>query len=268
MAKLYGIGAAIVIVGAMFKIMHWPGAGLMLVIGLSTEAVIFLFSAFEPLHEDPKWELVYPELALAHDDDFDLYAYMDEKGETGKTRGKESSTTGITEQFDHLLQEAQIDAELLNRLGDGIRTLSDNAQGLKSASGAITATDAYTESLEQASSQVRSLSDRYEKVSESLLGITSSAEQETHSVGEQLQQVSTNLSSLNNVYELQLKDAASHLESTEKFQSQITEMMGNLTDSIEDTKLYKENIATLSKNLIDLNQVYGNMLNAMTIKAD
>ena len=71
MAKLYGIGAAIVIMGALFKIMHWPFAGPMLVVGLSTEAVIFLFSAFEPIHEDPNWELVYPELALAHDEDFD-----------------------------------------------------------------------------------------------------------------------------------------------------------------------------------------------------
>jgi gliding motility-associated protein GldL len=79
MAKLYGIGAAVVIMGALFKIMHWPFAGPMLVVGLSVEAVIFFFSAFEPLHEDPKWELVYPELALAHDEEFDLHAYIDEK---------------------------------------------------------------------------------------------------------------------------------------------------------------------------------------------
>ena len=66
MAKLYGFGAAIVIVGAMFKIMHWPGAGPMLVVGLSTEAVIFFFSAFEPPHEEVDWSLVYPELAGMH----------------------------------------------------------------------------------------------------------------------------------------------------------------------------------------------------------
>src|SRR5512137_845716 len=63
MAKLYGIGAAVVIVGALFKIMHWPGAGPMLTVGLSTEAIIFFFSAFEPLHEELDWTLVYPELA-------------------------------------------------------------------------------------------------------------------------------------------------------------------------------------------------------------
>jgi gliding motility-associated protein GldL len=270
MAKLYGIGAAVVILGALFKIMHWPGAGPMLVVGLLTEAVIFFFSAFEPLHEDPKWELVYPELALAHDEDFDLHAYLDEKGESGLSHhggGGGGSVTGITEKFDSLLEEAKIDAELLNRLGDGIRTLSENAEGLKAVSGAAAATDSYVSSLESASTKVATLSETYDRASESLLGLTSGAE-EGASFGEQLQKVSTNLSALNNVYELQLKGSSQHLESTEKFQSQVTEMMENLSDSIEDTKLYKENMAMLSKNLTDLNQVYGNMLKAMTISRD
>ena len=267
MAKLYGLGAAVVIVGAMFKIMHWPGAGIMLVAGLSTEAVIFFFSAFEPLHEDPKWELVYPELALAHDEDFDLHAYIDEKGESGAHGGGGASGTGITEQFDNLLEEAKIDAELLNRLGDGIRSLSENAEGLKAVSGAAAATDSYVASLEGASEQVKNLSSTYEKASESLLGLTSSTE-EGNTFGEQLQKVSTNLAALNNVYELQLKGSSQHLEATEKFQSQVTEMMQNLSDSVEDTRLYKENMAMLTKNLTDLNQVYGNMLKAMTITRD
>ncbi|MEZ4923307.1 MAG: gliding motility protein GldL [Crocinitomicaceae bacterium] len=268
MAKLYGIGAAIVIVGAMFKIMHWPGAGAMLVGGLSTEAVIFFFSAFEPLHEDPKWELVYPELALAHDEDFDLHAYIDEKGESGAHHGGGGgSATGITEKFDSLLEEAKIDADLLNRLGDGIRTLSDNAEGLKAVSGAAAATDSYVASLESASQQVKTLSNTYERASESLLGLTSGAE-EGASFGEQLQKVSSNLAALNNVYELQLKGSSDHLEATEKFQSQVKDMMQNLSDSVEDTRLYRENMAMLSKNLTDLNQVYGNMLKAMTITRD
>lgn len=264
MAKLYGIGAAVVIVGAMFKIMHWPGAGAMLVGGLSTEAVIFFFSAFEPLHEDPKWELVYPELALAHDEEFDLHAYIDEKGASSGHGGGGGSVTGITEKFDSLLEEAKIDADLLNRLGDGIRTLSDNAEGLKAVSGAAAATDSYVASLEGASVQVKNLSATYEKASESLLGLTSSTE-EGASFGEQLQKVSANLAALNNVYELQLKGSSAHLESTEKFQAGVLEMMENLNASIDDTRMYRENMAMLSRNLTDLNQVYGNMLKAMTI---
>jgi gliding motility-associated protein GldL len=265
MAKLYGIGAAVVIIGALFKIMHWKGADLALIAGLSTEAVIFFFSAFEPLHEDPKWELVYPELALAHDEDFDLHAYIDEKGESNVGGG--GNKVSVSEQFDNLLEEAKIDSELLGRLGDGMRSLSDNVNGLNDVSGAVAATDGYVASLESASEQVKGLSNTYEKASESLLGLTAGAE-DGASFGEQLQKVSSNLAALNNVYELQLKGSSEHLEATEKFQGAVLNMMQNLNDSVEDTRIYKENMAMLSKNLTDLNQVYGNMLKAMTITRD
>jgi len=256
MAKLYGIGAAIVIMGALFKIMHWPFAGPMLVVGLSTEAVIFLFSAFEPIHEDPNWELVYPELALGHSDELDHDALA------ASSRGGKG--TGITDQLDKMLEEAKIDGELLTRLGDGMRTLGDNAAQLKGITTAAAATDSYVDSLQAASDKVSKLSDSYEKASMAISGMTSSTE-EGASFGEQMSKVSKNLSALNNVYELQLKGSSAHLEATEKFQGQVTDMMKNLSDSVEDTRLYKENMSMLSKNLTDLNSVYGNMLKAMTI---
>ena len=249
MAKLYGLGAAVVILGAMFKIMHWPGAGPMLVVGLSTEAVIFAFSAFEPIHEDPNWELVYPELALGHGDD----ALISGKPEK------------MTDQLDKMLEEAKIDGELLERLGDGMRTLGDNASQLKGITSAVSATDSYVDSLQAASDKVSTLSEAYEKASVSISGMTSS-HAEGESFGEQMQKVSKNLSALNNVYELQLKGSSAHLEATEKFQGQVSNMMQNLSDSVEDTRLYKENMSMLSKNLTDLNAVYGNMLKAMTIQ--
>ena len=252
MSKLYGFGAAIVIIGAMFKIMHWPGAGAMLVIGLSTEALIFIFSAFEPIHEDPNWELVYPELALGHDDEFDPESLPSKKSES------------VTEELDNMLSEAQIDSELLTRLGDGMRALSENANQLKDSSSAAVATEGYVQSLQAASDKVSQLSESYEKASVAISGMTSSQE-EGQSFGEQMQKVSKNLAALNNVYELQLKGSSAHLEATEKFQAQVTDMMQNLSDSVEDTRLYKENMSMLSKNLTDLNNVYGNMLKAMTI---
>ena len=67
MAKLYGWGAAVVICGALFKILHWPGANIMLMVGMFTETIIFFFSAFEPLHVEYNWALVYPELAIAEE---------------------------------------------------------------------------------------------------------------------------------------------------------------------------------------------------------
>src|SRR5680860_155040 len=87
MGLLYGLGASVVIIGALFKIMHWPFAGPMLVIGLSTEAVIFAFSAFEPQHLALDWTLVYPELA-------GLY---DEEGNTIEKKGT------VVEQLDTML---------------------------------------------------------------------------------------------------------------------------------------------------------------------
>lgn len=258
MAKLYGFGAAVVIVGALFKIQHWPGASLMLIIGLGTEALIFVFSAFEPIHEDPNWELVYPELALGHSDDLDHDALPVAKGRN--TGGG----TGITDQIDKMLEEAKIDGELIGRLGDGMRKLGDNAAQLTSVTTAAAATDSYVNSLQAASEKVSSLSDAYERASVSISGMTSTT-QEGKSFGEQMQKVSKNLAALNNVYELQLKGSTQHLEATEKFQSQVTDMLQNLSASVEDTRLYKENMAMLSKNLTDLNTVYGNMLKAMTI---
>lgn len=258
MAKLYGIGAAVVIVGALFKIQHWPGAGIMLTVGLLTEAVIFIFSAFEPIHEDPNWELVYPELALGHSDDLDHDALPAAKG------GRNAGGSGVTDQLDKLLEEAKIDSELIGRLGDGMRRLGDNAAQLTSVTTAAAATDSYVNSLQAASQKVSSLSDAYERASVSISGLTSTT-QEGESFGEQMQKVSKNLAALNNVYELQLKGSTQHLEATEKFQSQVTDMLQNLSASVEDTRLYKENMALLSKNLTDLNTVYGNMLKAMTI---
>jgi gliding motility-associated protein GldL len=256
MAKLYGWGAAIVIVGALFKIQHWPFAGPMLIVGLGTEAFIFFMSAFEPIHEDPNWELVYPELALGHSDDLDHAAIP---AKAGGGRG-----TGITDQLDKMLEEAKIDGALLERLGDGMRTLGDNAAQLKGVTSAAAATDGYVNSLQAASERVATLSEAYEKASVAISGMTSS-QAEGQSFGEQMQKVSKNLSALNNVYELQLKGSSAHLEATEKFQSQVSDMMKNLSDSVEDTRLYKENMSMLSKNLTDLNTVYGNMLKAMTI---
>jgi gliding motility-associated protein GldL len=259
MAKLYGFGAAVVIVGAMFKIMHWPGAGPMLVVGLSTEAIIFIFSAFEPIHEEPNWELVYPELALGHDENLEHDALP--------ARSSHRRGSSLTEELDKMLEEAKIDSQLLERLGDGMRALSDNAAQLKGLTSAAVATDSYVQSLSSASEQVQKLSQSYERASESLMGLTSTSK-EGESFGEQMQKVSKNLAALNNIYELQLKGSSQHLEATEKFQSQITDMMKNLSDSLQDTRLYKENMAMLAKNLSSLNQIYGNMLKAMTITRD
>ena len=260
MKFVYGWGGAIVIIGAMFKIQHWPGATVMLIGGLGIEACIFILSAFEPLHEDVNWELVYPELALGNSDALD-HEHEEHAPQISHSKANNSS---VTEHLDKMLEEAHIDSELLTRLGDGMRALGENAAQLQVISSAAAATDSYVSSLQAASDKVSNLSEAYERASVSISGMTSSTA-EGESFGEQMQKVSKNLAALNNVYELQLKGSSAHLETTEKFQSQVTEMMKNLSDSTEDTRRYKENMAMLSSNLTDLNTVYGNMLKAMSI---
>ena len=235
MAKMYGIGAAIVIVGAMFKINHYPGASEMLVIGLSTEAIIFFFSAFEPPHEDPDWSLVYPELATPAD------------GPKPPTR-----------QLDDMLAKANIDEELINNLGEGMRHLGEQASKMGKAADVGAAAQNYSDSLEEATNHVKSLSGTYTQVSESLNGLKDASEM-GETVGAAMQQMSDNLGSLNEMYSGQLKQ----LETNSQLYSSMGELVQNLSDSVEDTKAYKENIADLAKNLSSLNTVYANMLNAM-----
>lgn len=271
MAKLYGFGAAVVIVGALFKIMHWPGAGIMLTIGLSVEAVIFFFSAFEPPHEEVDWSLVYPELAGMHGE---TVAEHHEEDKLEENKGT------ITEQLDNMLEEAKIGPELIASLGSGLRNLSEHTSKLNDISDASVATNEYVESVKSASKSVNNLSQTYHKATESItnsaddlsqsyakasqsLGSLSISNQESDTYNEQMQKISKNLAALNAAYELELQGSNSHLNATNKMYDSMEELMKNLNASIDDTKKYKDEIKQLSNNLTALNTVYGNMLTAM-----
>jgi gliding motility-associated protein GldL len=275
MAKLYGLGAAIVIVGAMFKIMHWPGAGPMLVFGLTVEAIIFFFSAFEPLHEEIDWSLVYPELSGMHGEEG--HGHEEEIEEEVVTM---PAGNGISQQLDAMLKDANIGPELIESLGTGLRTLGDQAAKLNDLTDASVVTEQYSTSVKAAAQNidtlsssykqaneslnrnVESLSSSYTKAADALQSITISNE-DSNNFGVQLSNASVNLSALNASYELQLQSSDVHLKSASKFYAGINELMGSLDASVEDTRKYKEEIAKLSTNLASLNTVYGNMLTAM-----
>lgn len=254
MAKLYGFGAAIVIVGALFKIQHWPGAGPMLVVGLGTEAVIFFFSAFEPIHEEVDWSLVYPELAGMHTEEGDK-----------KDELPEEEKLSITEQLDNMLEEAKIGPELIASLGEGMKNLSTQATKISDITEASVATNEYVNSVRSASKSVDQLSSSYAKASESLMGLSLTNE-DGQSFGDQLHKVSKNLSALNAVYELQLKGSEEHLKATNKMYESIESVMSNLSATVADTAKYKQEINVLATNLENLNTVYGNMLTAMNVR--
>lgn len=254
MGMIYGIGASIVIVGALFKILHWKGANEMLMVGLLTEAGIFFISAFEKPHEEPDWSLVYPELAGMHDDG-------DKKNKKSGSNKKDS----VTQELDKMLEEAKVGPELIESLGNSLRVLSENTSKLADITDASVATDEYVSNIKNASKSVEVLSQSYIKASESLTGLSMSNEDGV-TYGEQLQKVSKNLAELNSIYELQLSSAAQHTKATSQLYEGLEMMLKNLNDSIADTQRYKEEIAQLSSNLSSLNTIYGNMLNAMSYR--
>ena len=255
MGYLYGWGASIVIVGAMFKIQHWPGAGPMLVAGLSIEAIIFFFSAFEPIHEETDWGLVYPELRGMHDDEEGGHSH-------GHKEVKKGSKDPVAQELDKMLEEAKIGPELLESLGAGMRSLSDQAGKMSNIADASVATSSFVKEVEGATQNMSELSKSYVKATASLADL-SNTNIDGQAYGEQLQQVSKNLSALNAVYELQLQGSSEHLKSANKMYEGIESLYRNLQDSVQDTNRYKEEIGKLATNLGALNTVYGNMLSAM-----
>lgn len=191
MAKMYGLGAAIVIVGALFKIQHWPGADIMLIVGLGTEALIFAVSAFEPPHQEPDWTLVYPELAGME---------PTEKPSAKKDQGS------ISQQLDQMLEEAKVSPELISSLGTGLQSLSENVSSMANLSNASVATSEYTDNVQKASKSLEEVNSSFHKAGDAM-NTLASVSQGTKEYQEQVEHISAemnrltqNLSSLNTVY--------------------------------------------------------------------
>ncbi len=277
MAKLYGLGAAVVIVGALFKIMHWPFAGVLLTVGLLTEALIFVVSAFEPLHEEWDWSLVYPVLGgLDPEDEISSHATLPGK------KNQEISGGGLSDIDRLLLKGVDNDEQLFEKLGAGLKSLTDTASSLADISNATTATQEYTESMKSASSAVNqvsegatqlgdtykqsseelnysvsTLSDSYKKLNDSL---TVDIDFSTVNTGnaaysEKLEVLNKNLTALNAIFELQLEGG-------------LDQMMEDLSTGVEASKRYRSEMEKLGNRLEKLNTVYGNMLGAMNVRVD
>jgi gliding motility-associated protein GldL len=187
----YGMGAAVVIIGALFKLMHWPGAGAMLIIGLSTEALIFGLSAFDPVDNELDWSLVYPELA---------------GGEAKKKDLKEDPKDAqglLSQKLDNMLREAKIDGELMASLGTSIRNFEGAARGISPTVDAIASTKKYSEEMNMAAAQMESLNSLYKIQLESAsrnAQINNEVAENNLKLKDQMQSLTSNLSSLNNVY--------------------------------------------------------------------
>jgi len=279
-AKLYGLGASVVIIGALFKIQHWPLAGTMLTIGLLTEAVIFFFSAFEPLHEEIDWSLVYPELAgIPEDETPELASHGGGKYHGGVSGGGGyggGAGSVALAKFDEMLEKAEITPDLFQKLGVGMKKLSETTSNMNVMGDVTAASTKYMNTINNANDSLGKLSASYQSTAK-LINDTSSTyrnmadsfsviEVGGKSYQQQLESLNKNLSALNAVYELQRKGADDHLKESDTLYKGIQGLMKDLSESAGDTKKYREQITKLNDNLSALNNVYGNMLAAMNVK--
>ncbi len=284
MSRLYGWGASAVIIGALFKIMHWPGADYALVIGMGVEALVFFFSAFEDIPEEPNWSLVYPELA-------GIEAEGPQQRRVTAGPATQQNIT-LSSNLDKLMEEADIGPELINNLGRGLRNLSDNAARLADLSNATVATNQYIQNMETASKSVLELSQSYQNKAEYLKHDLSLSEEYNNSLQNAIsslghmnevyresamqakdgvratENLTKNLSALNTAYELQMQAAKNQADSANKYEETIGGVVENLSSSAESSRKYKEEMEKLTKNIEALNSVYGNMLSAMNFNVN
>ena len=187
----YGMGAAVVIIGALFKLMHWPFASAMLIIGLGTEALIFGLSAFDPVDKDLDWSLVYPELAGG-----------EAKARLKKEEPKDAQGL-LSQKLDTMLKEAKIDGELMASLGNSIKNFEGAAKAISPTVDSIASTKKYSEELSMAAAQMESLNSLYKVQLESASRNAEANKEIAENAGklkEQMASMTANIASLNSVY--------------------------------------------------------------------
>ncbi|MDR0364904.1 MAG: gliding motility protein GldL [Bacteroidales bacterium] len=230
MARLYGWGAALVILGALFKINHFTGATEMLVLGMGTEAIIFFFSAFEKPHIEVNWSAIYPELAPQYG------------SEAISGMGTSMSKAAAVQQkpindLNQLFKEAGVDTAIIKEFGDGLKRFSDNANQMANLSSAAAANEGFLGSVKKASANLEALSEAYAK---------------------QLKNVAD--TPFNNKLQITMDELSNKLVST----------MGDLSNQVktssEFVNTYQQQMKALTNNISALNNVYGNMLSAMSMK--
>jgi gliding motility-associated protein GldL len=257
MKYLYGLGAAVVILGALFKIMHWPFASEMLIAGMGTEVVVFFVSAFEPLHEELDWSKVYPQLAEGNEKEFED-TFIQDPGLSGEQAAALAAKG---------LKDIELTPDLFESLSGSLEGLKDNVSKLSRIEDATVATNEYSNSVRSATQKMDQLNAGYTTTVDAMTSLSSSvggAAEQAHAYHVEVQRVTKNLSSLNAVYEMELNDAQQHIQTINKFYESLGSAMSNMMDASKDAQTYRNEVATLTKNLKDLNTIYGGMLSAMS----
>ncbi|WP_153798884.1 T9SS inner membrane protein PorL/GldL [Foetidibacter luteolus] len=231
------IAAAIVIVGALFKLQHWEGADTMLIVGLGTEAIVFAIYGILYMR--------YPAI-----DDHQV-----------KIAGEPAGNPAL-KSMEKMLAEADITPSNLSKLSSGFQKLGTTVEKMGDIGDAVSATGDYAKKTKEATQALSSVKDAYLATSNSLNAFNSASES-TKVFHDQIQVLTKNLSSLNTIYELELQESNNHLKTLNQFYGKLAQASAAMTGTAEDAQKAKEQIAVLATNLGKLNQVYGNMLTAM-----
>lgn len=264
MGYVYGFGAAVAIIGALFKILHLPGASVMLVCGLGVEAIIFALSSFEPPHETPDWSLVYPELAGL------------EPADGGSRKGHGNGNGGGSE-LSALVASGAVDQKTVDQLADGVKKLANTTSQLSDITDASVATKSYLNNVKSASDSLNQFSAAQSSVSEAGNKLAAMMSEESDkfynsfskfnnafaSQSDAASKLGDNMSAVSKAYEQQLKDINSQLASTKNVAEGLSSISSEIKASVEGVKEYRQQIASLSKTVGELNSIYGNMLSAI-----
>lgn len=263
---VYSIGAAVVIVGALFKIQHWPGAGVMLTAGMLTEAILFTIGIFEKPHATYHWDHVFPQLVEEEAKPIEVNGAIG----GGFAGAGAPMMPGMEKMSD----------EDAKKLTESIKNMSETAAQLANISRVAGLTDSYANNLQKASEAAAQFATKQQNLDEatntlltSYKGIAENmleAENKTKSFAEKASELSKNLGSINTSYELQLKGIQAQANALEiqtgKINAVSTEfekLHTAVTASSKNMDAYKQMTDQLAKNVSDLNNVYGNMLNAI-----
>lgn len=256
--KAYGWGATLVLLGALFKLQHWPGAGIMLSIGMITECIIFFISAFEPVEKTYHWDNVFPELA------------GEGNGEAIPIqRGGMAASPQIN---------LDIDKDQTDRLKSGLERLGSTIDQLTGLAAVAEASARLTENLDRATQSVNAVTGSAGNLSEAY--ITSAAS--INNIGEQTKKgieslaaaqagykeqmnfLNKSIAAVNSSFELQLQDNQRYRESYDSLNSEIGSLVGSIKKSVDQTQQLSTDMASLNDNVSKLNTVYGSMLTAVT----
>jgi len=229
------IAAAVVIWGALRKILHSPDADFWLKVGLPTEPVVFLVSGM--------LYLSYPAAEDPHK----------------KTTAAPGDVLGS---LDAAMANADITPANLNRLGENFKKLNTTVTNMNDISDVVAATGDYTARTKEVTAALSQVKDAYVGAANSV-GAFNQASDGARVFHDQIQVLTKNLSSLNAIYELELQESNNHLKTLNAFYGRMAETSESMLASANDAKKVQGEIANLSNNLGRLNSIYGNMLSAM-----